>query len=117
MSSPPSQPVPVIAHQHKSIEKSHYPLTAIDGIPVATATGATSHYSLGFTSLGVFSTKSTNLNYGNSYNSFTSAAAVNPCSYLSANYCAQNYNNLNSFRYKAQASQHPPPPTHGYSSL
>lgn len=123
ISQSPGQSVPVIAHnQHKIMEKSHFPAASpIDGIPITPAT----HYSLGFTSLGVFSTaaavaaanstKTSNFNYGNTYNPYH---AVNPAEnnpYLATNYCQSNYNNFAPFRYKAQAVQ--PPPTHGYSAI
>lgn len=126
MSQSPGQSVPVVAHnqQHKGIEKSHFAASSppIDGIPIAPA----SHYSLGFTSLGVFSTaaavaaaanstKTTNFNYGNSYNPYHAVAPAENNPYLSGNYCQPNYNNFTSFRYKAQNIQ--PPPTHGYSAI
>lgn len=108
------QPVPVaIAHtQHKSIEKSHYP-SSMDGISIPSAA-----YSLGFTSLGVFSTpaKNPNLSYGNSYNPYSVSHSENShCSYLQPNFCSPNYNNFASLRYKSQTVQ--PPPTHGYSTI
>lgn len=104
------------------LDKPHYPVSpSIDGIPITPAT----HYSLGFTSLGVLSTaaavaaanstKNSNFNYGNAYNPYH---AVNPAEnnlYLASNYCQPNYNNFASFRYKAQTVQ--PPPTHGYSAI
>lgn len=105
------------------MEKSHYPSTSsqIDGIPISAAT-----YSLGFTSLGVFSTaaavaaanstKNSNFTYGNSYNPYAVAQAENnPCSYLPTNYCSSNYNNFSALRYKAQSVQ--TPSSHGYSSI
>lgn len=120
-SQSPGQPVPILTHnQHKIMDKSHFTSSSpIDGIPIAPAT----HYSLGFTSLGVFSTaaavaaansnKPSSFNYTNSYNPYVGPAENNP--YLTSNYCQPNYNNFASFRYKAQAVQ--PPPTHGYSAI
>lgn len=66
-----------------------------------------SHYPLGFASLGVFSSsnKNTNFNYGNTYNAY--ATDTNACSYLSSNYCTPNYNNFSALRYKS----------HGYPSI
>lgn len=106
--SPNAQPIPVLAHtQHKSIDKPLFPAASpIDSI-------AATHYSLGFTSLGVFSAKNSNFNYGNSYNPYTMATAENP-PYLSANYCTSNYNNFPSLRYKSQSAQQSP---HGYSAI
>ena len=123
VSQSPGQPVPVIAHnQHKVMDKSHFPTSSpIDGIPIAPAT----HYSLGFTSLGVFSTaaavaaanstKNTNFNYANTYNPYHGVTPAENNPYLASNYCQPNYNNFTSFRYKAQAVQ--PPPTHGFSAI
>lgn len=100
------------------MDKTHYQTsTGIDSIPIPSA----AHYSLGFTSLGVFSTaaavttKNPNLGYANSYNPYhgVSHAEPNPCSYLPSNYCSPNYNNFASLRYKAQGA----PPTHGYSTI
>lgn len=113
------QSVPVLAHnQPKQMDKLHYQSpTSIDGISIPSA----AHYSLGFTSLGVFSTaagvatKPPNLNYGNSYNPYAPPPESNPCAYLSSNYCTPNYNNFASLRYKTQAVQ--PPSTHGYSAM
>lgn len=121
LSSPPilGHPVPMIAHtQHKAIDKVHHPVSQIDGIPAS--------YSLGFTSLGVFSTaaavaavnssQNANFNYGKSYNPYgVTANDTNPCSYLSSNYCPSNYNNFSALRYKPQSVQ--APPTHGYSAI
>ncbi|KAG4079275.1 hypothetical protein HA402_006998 [Bradysia odoriphaga] len=59
------------------------------------------HYSLGFASLGVFPPKNTNFQYANSYNSYP--GDTNACSYLPSNYCPTNYNNFNSLRYKPHA--------------
>lgn len=66
-----------------------------------------SHYPLGFASLGVFSSsnKNANFNYGNTYNAY--ATDTNACSYLSSNYCTPNYNNFSALRYKS----------HGYPSI
>lgn len=123
VSQSPGQPVPVIAHnQHKVMDKAHFPTSSpIDGIPIAPAT----HYSLGFTSLGVFSTaaavaaanstKNTNFNYANTYNPYHGVSPTENNPYLASNYCQPNYNNFTSFRYKAQAVQ--PPPTHGFSAI
>lgn len=117
------QPVPVIAHnQHKVMDKAHFSTSSpIDGIPIPPAT----HYSLGFTSLGVFSTaaavaaanssKNANFNYANSYNPYHGVPPTENNPYLSSNYCQPNYNNFASFRYKTQSVQ--PPPTHGYSTI
>ncbi|XP_031625816.1 retinal homeobox protein Rx-A-like [Contarinia nasturtii] len=124
VSQSPGQPVPILAHnQHKAMDKSHFPTSSpIDGIPITPAT----HYSLGFTSLGVFSTaaamaaanssKNSNFNYGNAYNPYHAVGPAdtnNP--YLANNYCQPNYNNFASFRYKPQTVQ--PPPSHGYSTI
>lgn len=59
------------------------------------------HYSLGFASLGVFPPKNTNFQYSNSYNTYPGDAGA--CSYLPSNYCPSNYNNFNSLRYKTHA--------------
>lgn len=105
------------------MDKTHFPTSnSIDGIPIAPAT----HFpSLGFTSLGVFSTaaavaavnssKSSNFNYGNTYNPYHGVPGSENNPYLTTNYCQPNYNNFASFRYKTQTVQ--PPPTHGYSAI
>lgn len=105
------------------MDKAHFPTaTPIDGIPIAPAT----HFpTLGFTSLGVFSTaaavaaanstKTSNFNYGNAYNPYHSVPSAENNPYFSSNYCQTNYNNFASYRYKSQAVQ--PPPTHGYSAI
>lgn len=125
LSQSPGQPVPVLTHNpHKaSIDKSHFPTSSpMDGLAIAPPPPP--HFtSLGFTSLGVFSTaaavaaanstKTPNFNYGNSYNPYHSvSSAENP--YL-GNYCQTNYNNFPSFRYKPQTVQ--PSAAHGYPSI
>lgn len=123
----PGQPVPVLAHnQHKVIDKSHFPTSSpMDGLAIGPPPPPPHFTSLGFTSLGVFSTaaavaaanstKTPNFNYGNSYNPYhTVPAAENP--YLAAsNYCQSNYNNFASFRYKPQTVQ--PSSAHGYPTI
>lgn len=95
-------PVPIVAHnQHKLLDKTHFPTSSpMDEISIAPAT----HYSLGFTSLGVFSTaaavaaanstKNTNFTYGNSYNPYHGVNPNENNPYLATNYCQPNYNNF-----------------------
>lgn len=118
--SPPlGHAVPMIAHsQHKAVEKVQHPSSQMDGMPAS--------YSLGFTSLGVFSTaaavaavnssQNANFNYGKSYNPYGVASNDSgPCSYLPSNYCPPNYNNFAALRYKPQSVQ--APSSHGYSAI
>lgn len=109
----------IIAHnQHKAIDKAHHASSHIDGISAS--------YSLGFTSLGVFSTAAAvaavnssqngNFNYAKSYNPYGVATNENsPCSYLPSSYCPPNYNNFSALRYKPQSVQ--AQSAHGYSTI
>lgn len=118
--SPPlGHAVPIITHgQHKTIEKVPHTSAQMDGIPAS--------YSLGFTSLGVFSTaaavaavnsgQNPSFNYGKTYSPYgVTANESNPCSYLPSNYCSPNYNQFSALRYKPQSIQ--TPSGHGYSAI
>lgn len=114
-----SQPVSVLTH-NKQMEKSHFS-SAHHQIPEIPSVAA-AHYSLGFSSLGVFPAtngKPSNFNYGNTYNSYAVAAAAaaeaNSCSYLSANYCPPGYNNFNALKFKPTSST--APTAHAYLSM